>query len=248
MLPGMSCAPGVEGHRGPGRILGLMGAIEAEVVSLRAALADPRPETVLGQEVTTGQLEGVDVAVLRSGVGKVNAALGAAALRTAGADRIVFTGVAGGLAPEVGVGDLVVADDVVQHDVDVTALGRAPGELLGEPAAWRADDRLRAACEHAAREVSGGAGVHTGRIASGDQFIASVAQRVRIVEQFGALAAEMEGAAMAQACARMGVPWAVVRSISDSADAGAVADFPAFLGMAAGRGVALARELVRGGA
>ena len=90
--------------------------------------------------------------------------------------------------------------------------------------------------------------MHTGRIASGDQFIASVAQRVRIVEQFGALAAEMEGAAMAQACARMGVPWAVVRSISDSADAGAVADFPAFLGMAAERGVALARELVRGGA
>ena len=89
MLPGMSCAPGVEGHRGPGRILGLMGAIEAEVVSLRAALADPRPETVLGQEVTTGQLEGVDVAVLRSGVGKVNAALGAAALRTVGALSLI---------------------------------------------------------------------------------------------------------------------------------------------------------------
>ncbi|WP_374928698.1 5'-methylthioadenosine/adenosylhomocysteine nucleosidase [Kytococcus sedentarius] len=225
-----------------------MGAIEAEVVQLRGALGEASAETVLGQEVVTGRLEGADVAVLRCGVGKVNAALGAAALRTVGVDRIVFTGVAGGLAPEVGIGDVVVADDVVQHDVDVTALGRAPGELLGEPATWVADAGLRAACERAAGQVVDGAAVHTGRIASGDQFIASVVQRGRIVEQFGALAAEMEGAAMAQACARMGVPWAVVRSISDSADAGAVTDFPAFLDMAAHRGVALARELVRGGA
>lgn len=225
-----------------------MGAIEAEVVSLREGLTGAHTASVLGLQVTRGHLEGAEVAVVRCGVGKVNGALGAAALSVAGADRVVFTGVAGGLGAGVRVGDLVVASDVVQHDVDVTSLGRAPGELLGEPPAWVADAGLLAACRAAAQAVAGEASVHTGRIASGDQFVASQAARARIVEQFGALAAEMEGAASAQACARIGMPWAVVRSISDDADAGAVEDFPAFLDRAAQRGVELARELARSGA
>ncbi|WP_462418292.1 5'-methylthioadenosine/adenosylhomocysteine nucleosidase [Kytococcus sp. Marseille-QA3725] len=226
-------------------VLGLLGAIEAEVVSLRAALTGARTEEVLGVEVTRGELDGFPVLVARCGVGKVNGALGAAALHVAGADGIVFTGVAGGLGRGVAVGDLVIAEDVVQHDVDCTPLGRAPGELLGEPAAWVADPRLRAACEAAARAVAGTAAVHTGRIASGDQFISAADQQARLRETFGALAAEMEGAATAQACARMGVPWAVVRSISDSADEEAVVDFPAFLDMAAVRGEQIVREVVR---
>lgn len=227
------------------RVLGVLGAIEAEVVALRAALEDAHEEVVLGLTVTRGVLDGVPLVLARCGVGKVNGALGAAALRVAGAEAVLFTGVAGGIAPGVAVGDLVVADDVVQHDVDVTPLGRGPGELLGEPLAWSADDRLRAACERAARAIAEDAAVHTGRVASGDQFVASEAARARIHEVFGALAAEMEGAATAQACARMGLPWAVVRSISDSADEGAVEDFPAFLEMAARRGEALVRQVVR---
>lgn len=224
-------------------VLGLMGAIESEVTVLRDGLQGAVTRQVLGLEVVTGRLSGADVALVRCGVGKVNAALGAAALATVGARAVLFTGVAGGLGADVAIGDLVVATDLVQHDVDVTALGRRPGELLGEPAAWPADEHLRALCLTAAEHLPQRPRVHEGRIASGDQFIASPEQRARITGEFAALAAEMEGAAMAQACTRIGLPFAVVRSISDTADGTAVEDFPAFLHRAGALGADLCRHV-----
>ena len=221
---------------------GLLCAMEAEVVALREALADRRDERVLGVLVHHGTLEGVRVALARSGVGKVNAALAVAALASLGVDEIVFTGVAGGTAPGIGIGDVVVASDLVQHDVDVTALGLPQGTLLDEPLAWPTDDALRDAAVHAAE--ASGRRVHTGRIASGDQFIASP-DRVRALhETFGCLAAEMEGAAAAQVASKTGVPIVVIRTISDTADGEAHVDFPAFLAEAAPRGLALVRALL----
>lgn len=227
-------------------MLGILGAIEAEVTLLREAMTERVEEQVLGTEVHRGRLAGRPVLLARCGVGKVNAALGTCALVSAGAEQVLFTGVAGGVAPGLAVGDIVVATDLVQHDVDVTALGRAVGELLGEPLSWPADESLGAAVERAATEVSGRATVHRGRIASGDQFIASSVRASWIHQTFGALCAEMEGAAAAQAAARLGVPIAVVRSLSDTADETADNDFPAFLAMASHRGLAVVQALLAG--
>jgi adenosylhomocysteine nucleosidase len=222
-----------------------MGAMEEEIAAVRAALEDPRTRRVLGVEVTQGTLAGRagarPVALALSGVGKVNAALAAAALVTAGADRVVFTGVAGGVSPDVAIGDAVVATDLVQHDIDVTAMGFEPGRLLGEPPSWVADAVLSGQVAAAAESL--GARVHRGRIASGDQFVADHAQGASIRERFGAVAVEMEGAAAAQACGKLGVPVAVLRWISDAADAGAPVDFPAFLERAAGLDLAVLRAL-----
>lgn len=224
----------------------IVGALEEEIDALIAALEWPEREVVLGVDIHRGRLEGVPVLLARSGVGKVNAALTAAALVSAGASSIVFTGVAGALEPGVKVGDIVVATDLVQHDVDSTAMGYPPGRLLGEPTSWPADEGLRASLLAAARGVAGkDRAVIEGRVASGDQFVASPEAQRWIRETFDATATEMEGAALAQAAQKLGVPCAVVRVVSDSADHDAPADFPAFLSSAAGIGAAIMRHMLR---
>lgn len=212
-------------------LLGVLGAMEPEVEAIRDALTEPRIERHLGYDVVVGRLAGLPVALVQCGVGKVNAALATAAAASAGATALLFVGVAGGLGVGVHVGDVVIARDLVQHDIDVTSMGLEPGRLLGEPGEWPTDGELT----DLLTEVASGLGVtvHTGRIASGDQFIADAAAADRIRATFGAIATEMEGAAVAQAAARLGIPLALARWISDTADEGAVADFPSFLAHAA---------------
>lgn len=225
-------------------MIAVLCAIEQEVSLLRDALTDRVDETVLGAVVHRGRLDDHEVLVATSGVGKVNAALATAALVQAGASGVMFTGVAGGVARGVRIGDIVVSTDCVQHDVDITALGLAPGHLMGEAVAWASDPGWHERAVAAARAVAGRASVHAGRVVSGDQFIASDAAVAHLREQFDAACAEMEGAALAQTCARLGVPFVVVRSISDEADAHADVDFPAFLAGAALRSLSLVRAFL----
>ncbi|MDA8437641.1 MAG: 5'-methylthioadenosine/adenosylhomocysteine nucleosidase [Propionibacterium sp.] len=232
-------------------MLAFLGAIEAEIVSIRGRLRDAVELTVGSTVVTVGIYTTPSgtrrpVAVATCGVGKVNAALAVAALAQAGVTEAVFTGVAGGVAPGLRVGDLVVATDLVQHDVDLTALGRPRGELLGEPFAWPADPELAARVLDAARAAATGSTgrVLQGRIASGDQFVADRDHGREIHTVFGALCTEMEGAAFAQACTGYRIAFAVVRAISDTADGDAPSDFPSFLTRASEVGQALADALV----
>ena len=187
-----------------------------------------------------GELEGRPVVVVRSGIGKVNAAVTTLLLLQRGVERVVFVGVAGALDPALKVGDIVVSTDAVQHDVDATALGYAPGEVPGESPAWEADAALRGlALAAAALE---GVGVVAGRVVSGDQFIASANKVAALRAAYGAACAEMEGASAAQVCAKWRVPFVIVRSISDTADGGAEVDFRTFTPLAAAR----AERVVRG--
>ena len=232
-------------------MLGILGAIEAEIGLVRARVSGGHDTTIGSTVVSTGTYVTPGgalrpVAVARCGVGKVNAALAVAALARTGVTRALFTGVAGGVAPGLGVGDLVVATDLVQHDVDVTALGYRRGQLIGEPFAWDADPGLSSAVADAARAAVAGSGsaVHRGRIVSGDQFIADPRRARDLHADFGALSAEMEGAAFAQACAGYGLPFAVVRALSDTADGSAAGDFTAFLTRASDVGLALVDALV----
>lgn len=215
-------------------VLGIMGALDAEVRLIRDDLVGA--EELFGPcPMVRGHLDGHEVVVARCGMGKVNAALAACALAGAGVDAIVFTGVAGAVAPGLGIGDVVVGESFVQHDADDTAFGSAIGQVPGEPARWRGDPDLTAAVLAAAQDSSAGHRVVSGTIASGDQFIADPAKVSWLRETFGADAVEMEGAALAQAATHLSVPFAVARILSDSADGGAARDFPAFLERAARR-------------
>lgn len=222
----------------------LVGAMEEELEALLAAVERPRRLRLGPFAVTAGALDARPVVLAHCGIGKVNAAALTQALLTHGAARLIFTGVAGAVQPGLRVGDLVVSTDAVQHDVDVTALGYEPGRVPGEPLNWPADPELRRLALEAGGELEG---VHVveGRIASGDQFVADPARVRALRERFGAACAEMEGAAVAQVCARWGVPFVIIRSISDSADKSAHVDFRSFTPLAAARAKRLVRGILR---
>lgn len=222
--------------------IAIIGAMDEEINLLRGLLNDREEETVLGVTLHRGQLDGVPVLLTQGGIGKVNAAKTASVLLLHGASRVIFTGVAGGVHPDLQVGDLVVSTDLIQHDVDVTPLGYDLGTIPGESAAWAADPQLRELALLVAREA--GLKVSEGRVASGDQFIASVEGSARL-HGLGAHCAEMEGAAVAQVCAAAGVPFVVIRAVSDTADHAAKVDYRTFFPQVAQHAGAVVRGMVQ---
>lgn len=174
--------------------------------------------------------------VVETGVGKVQAAYAATrAILEYRPSALVSLGTSGALAPGLEIGHIVVADAVVQHDVDVTALGFPRGDLPSTSTRLPLDAQLCHALAAAARHSLGRGAVHVGVVASGDQFIASPLVRADIHGTFGALCVDMESAAVAFVAHRCQVPFAALRSISDRADGTAAQDFPTFLASACAR-------------
>ncbi|WP_144110748.1 5'-methylthioadenosine/adenosylhomocysteine nucleosidase [Paraburkholderia sp. BCC1886] len=234
------------------RPLGILAALPQELGDLIEAMrAESGVRTVThGQrDYHVGSVQGVSCVVTLARVGKVAAAATVSALIHAfDVEAVVFTGVAGGVGADVRVGDIVVADALMQHDLDASPLfPRFEVPLLGI-SRFAADpalaDRLAAACARfvadegvasAARFGTREPRVHRGLIVSGDQFVASAAAVAALREALPeALAVEMEGAAIAQVCYEYGVPCAVVRTISDTADDHAPVSFVSFLTEIAG--------------
>ena len=197
-------------------MLGIIGAMDKEVDALRARMEDVREETVGFSRYTCGTLWGVPVCLARCGIGKVHAALCAQGmiLRFA-VDRLLNIGVAGALRDSLGIGDIVVADSAVQHDLDTTPLGDPPGMISGPdivhiPCEAAMVERLKAAAEQAGLRWESGA------VVTGDQFIVGTEKKDFLAQSFRAAACDMEGAAIAQCCYEMRVPYAAVRAISDT--------------------------------
>lgn len=198
--------------------IGIIGALSEEIEGLRAQMQVEREETVSGVRFTEGKLCGRTVVVCVCGVGKVFAAIAAQTMILRfGVTAILNTGVAGGLAGGLRVGDVVVAESVVQHDMNTTALGDAPGLLSGiGQVELKTDPLLRDTLLQAAKDE--GCAVRLGKIASGDLFVEKETTKRTIRETFGADACEMEGAAIGQVAYVNRVPFAVLRCISDGGD------------------------------
>ena len=232
----------------------IVAALHDELASVLAQMPDEHQQVVGGRAFWVGHLHGQDVVAVLSGIGKVAAATTATLLiQHFGVQRIVFTGVAGGLGPGVKVGDVVLARSLLQHDMDASPIfprhevpGYGRSRFDAEPALT---DALELACErmlHTLPQRLGAATVsafglhaprlHQGLLISGDRFVATTAESVALQRELpDALAVEMEGAAFAQVCHDFGVPLAVVRTISDRADDAAYVDFPRFLREVASR-------------
>ena len=225
--------------------LGIIGAMDVEVATLKAEMEDLKAAVVAGMEFCSGKLEGLDVVVVQCGVGKANAAMCAQILCSVyGVTHLVNTGIAGSLRAELDIADMVVSTDAMYHDMDVTVFGYAPGQVPGMPVSYPADETLRAYAFAAAEAVNPG---HTanGRVASGDQFISGKEQKQKIIDNTGAVCAEMEGAAIAHAAYRNNVPFVILRAISDKADDSAEMDYPTFEAIAAHRCAQVTRNLAR---
>ena len=232
----------------------IVAALHDELASVLALMPDEQKEVVGGREFWVGHLHGQDVVAVLSGIGKVSAATTATLLIDRfKVQRIVFTGVAGGLGPGVKVGDVVLARSFLQHDMDASPLFPRHEVPLYGRARFEADaalaDALELACErmlHSLPQQLGTSTVdafglqaprlHQGLLISGDRFVATTAESAALQRELpDALAVEMEGAAFAQVCHDFGVPLAVVRTISDRADDAAHVDFPRFLREVASR-------------
>jgi len=225
--------------------VGIIGAMEEEVTLLRDKIENRQTQNIAGCEIYTGTLNGTEVALLKSGIGKVAAAMGATLLlERCKPDVIINTGSAGGLAPTLKVGDIVVSDEARYHDADVTAFGYELGQLPGCPAGFKADDNLVAAAEACIAQLNLNA--VRGLIVSGDAFINGSENLAQIRHNFPqAIAVEMEATAIAHVCHNMGVPFVVVRAISDVADQESHLSFDEFLVVAAKQSSLMVETLVQ---
>ena len=225
--------------------IGIIGAMEEEVRLLRDKIENRHTLSLAGCEIYTGTLNGVNVALLKSGIGKVSAAIGATLLlEHCKPDMIINTGSAGGLAPSLKVGDIVVSDEVRYHDADVTAFGYEIGQMAGCPAAFAADSQLINAAEFCIGEL--GLNAVRGLIVSGDVFVNGAEMLAKIRHNFpNAVAVEMEATAIGHVCHNFGVPFVVVRAISDVADQESHLSFDEFLTLAASQSTLMVEKLVQ---
>ena len=216
------------------RCIGIIGAMEVEVASLKERMQDVEITRKASMEFYAGVLEGKKVVVVRSGIGKVNAAICTQILiDDFHAEVVINTGIAGSLNTDINIGDIVVSTDLIHHDMNAVAFGYPVGQIPQMDAfSFHSDDALRKLAVQACRDVNPDIEVYEGRIASGDQFVADQGVKDEIIKNFDACAVEMEGAAIAQAAYLNNVPFLVVRAISDKADGSAEVDYPTFEALA----------------
>lgn len=230
-------------------MLGIIGAMPEEVELLQQAMEDKQEFHRAGLNLYKGTIQGVPAVVTCAGIGKVNAAMCAQILISEyKVSTLINTGVAGGVAPEVHVGDVVISTDAMYHDFDTTALGTPPGQIAGmETSVFPADPKLQTLAADACRGLLPEESCHKGRIVSGDQFIRGQEKRRWIYDTFHACCTEMEGAAIAHVAACNQVPFLIVRTISDGACEEASMDFETFKGIAIRTGTNILMKLFANG-
>ena len=227
--------------------IGIIGAMELEVETLKSKMNVVKTTKKANMEFFEGTLNGVEVVIVRSGIGKVNAGICTQILADLfDVTHIINTGIAGSLDAQIDIGDIVVSTDVLQHDMDVRIFGYPLGEIpqMGV-LSFQADEHLAEVAEEVCKEVNPEIQVFRGRVVSGDQFISSKEVKNRLIEEFNGSCAEMEGAAIAQGAYLNKIPYVVLRAISDKADDSATMDYPTFESEAARHCVNLLQEMVK---
>lgn len=225
-------------------IIGIIAAMDSEIAAIKESMTDKTFEIISEIEFVKGNLCGKNAVVAKCGIGKVFAAICAQTMILKYSPCLVInTGVGGTLTDKLSIGDIAVASDVVQHDMDTSPLGDPVGLVSGiNVIHFPADSRA----VHLIGKAADKMGVNNvkGTVASGDQFIASKEKKAYIVENFGAVACEMEGAAIGHVCYVNDTPFAVIRAISDSADDSSHMDYGEFLKIAADRSFKVVTEFV----
>lgn len=227
-------------------MIGIIGAMDIEIEAVQNRIEDCVSQEIAGCSFACGHINGVMVCAARCNPGKVNAAICAQIMIDRfNADKIINIGVGCSLSPEVAIKNIVIASDVCQYDIDITALGEPRGYINGLNMIKIETDKEIS--DRLARiAINSGEKIHRGTIASGDTFIADKELKNKIVCEFGAICGEMEGGATAQTAAANGVPFAVLRSVSDGGDDDAAMDYPTFKKTAAEKSTAIILKYIEG--
>ncbi|OOB77674.1 MAG: 5'-methylthioadenosine/S-adenosylhomocysteine nucleosidase [Epulopiscium sp. Nuni2H_MBin003] len=226
--------------------IGIIGAMEEEVIALKRCMNITNTVKKAQMEFICGSFNNADIVVVRCGIGKVNAAVCTQILVDLfDVSCIINTGVAGGLHPDINIGDIVISTNTVHHDMDTTAFGDPRGFIPRmNKSFFDADSKLIQIAQESANSVIGKNKVYIGTIASGDQFVASIDVKTDIYNTFTAYCAEMEGAAIAHTCFLNNVAFVIIRAISDTADSNADVNFAEFTELAAKNALSIIEKML----
>ena len=211
-------------------MLGIIGAMDEEVAKLKEKMDDVKVTKVAGMDFYEGKLKNHPVVVVRSGIGKVNAGMCAQILALKyNVDAIINTGIAGSLDANINIGDVVLSTDTIEHDMDAVAFGYPVGQIPRmDTLSFVADEKLRNIAKEVCNEVNPDISVFEGRVVTGDQFVSDKTKKEWLVSTFAGSCTEMEGAAIGHAAYLNGIPFLIIRAISDKADDSATVDYPTF--------------------
>lgn len=227
-------------------MIGIIGAMEEEVAILKQNMQVEEVKEIASMTFCKGTLKGQDVVIVRSGIGKVNAAICAQILVDYfNVDSLINTGIAGSLNAQIDIGDMVISTDAVHHDMDASIFGDPVGQVPRmDTFSFPADKKLVQLAKEANEEVNPDIHTFVGRVVSGDQFVSDGTVKDRIVTLFDAMCTEMEGAAIAHAAYLNKVSYVIIRAISDKADNSATMDYPTFEKQAIAHSVKLVERLL----
>ena len=226
--------------------IGIIGAMELEVEQLKSKMTINRIVNKASMDFFVGTLNDVDVVIVRSGIGKVNAALCVQILADVfQVTHVINTGVAGSLNASLDIGDILVSKDAIHHDMDVTVFGYQLGEVPQMGCReFLADKDMIDAAVASCKEVNPDINVRIGRVVSGDQFISSKEVKEHLITAFQGDCAEMEGASIAHGAHLNQIPFVIIRAISDKADDSAEMDYPSFEREAAKHSARLVEHMI----
>ena len=227
-------------------MVGIIGAMDEEVNVIKEKMTDVEITEKASMQFYKGKLNDKDAVIVRCGIGKVNAAICTQILIDLyNVDSVINTGIAGSLNPDVNIGDVVLATDALQHDMDATHFGYDLGVIPRmDISIFPADAELRKRAKEACEKVNPDISVFEGRVVSGDQFISDRYKKEFLVENFHGFCTEMEGAAIAHAAYLNHIPFLIVRAISDKADNSAIMDYSTFESKAIEHSVNLILEMI----
>ena len=227
-------------------MIGIIGAMDEEVAALKEKMEVEKVTDRAGMVFCKGSLGGKDVVIVRSGIGKVNAGICAQILVDRfGVDTLINTGIAGSLDAQIDIGDMVISTDALYHDMDATIFGDPAGQIPRmDTLSFPADEKLIKKAVAANEKANPDIHTFTGRVVSGDQFVASDEVKEKIRSNFGGLCTEMEGAAIAHTAYLNDISYVIIRAISDKADGSASEDYPTFEKKAIAHSVRLVEKLM----
>ena len=208
--------------------IAIMGAMPEEIAPILSRVGEYKSEEYAQNIYYSAEYKGCELVIAHSKIGKVFSALTASTMiEHFGCEVVLFSGVAGGINPSLKIGDLIVATKLAQHDLDITAFGHPMGFVPGGSVFIETDKELVSLSKEVASEL--GKNVQEGVIATGDQFVHDENIKANILKNFNADALEMEGASVAVVCDALGVPFFILRAISDTADMDASFSFDEFM-------------------